>query len=87
MNVKLPLPPEFLARVRELRCNATDAEHLMWQLLRNRQLDGWKFRRQHPVGKYILDFYCHEAHLAVELDGSQHAELEQARLMPREPRR
>ena len=50
----------------------------MWKLLRNRQLDGWKFRRQHPVGKYILDFYCHEARLGVELDGGQHAEPDQA---------
>ncbi len=77
-NDKPPLPPEFLARARQLRRNATDAESLLWQLLRNRQLDGWKFRRQHPVGPYILDFYCHEAGLAVELDGSQHAEPAQA---------
>jgi very-short-patch-repair endonuclease len=46
----------------------------LWQLLRNRQLDGWKFRRQHPVGKYILDLYCHEAKFGIELDGGQHAE-------------
>ena len=77
-NIKPPLPPEFLARVRQLRRNATDAESLLWQLLRNRQLDGWKFRRQHPIGPYILDFYCDEARLAVELDGSQHAEPAQA---------
>ena len=78
MNTKPPLPPALLARARELRQDATDAEKLLWQLLRNRQLDGWKFRRQHPIGKYILDFYCHEARLAIELDGSQHAETEQA---------
>ena len=77
-NIKPPLPPEFLARVRQLRRNATDAESLLWQLLRNRQLDGWKFRRQHPVDPYILDFYCDEARLAVELDGGQHAEPAQA---------
>ncbi len=77
-NIKPPLPPELLARVRQLRQNATDAESLLWQLLRNRQLDGWKFRRQHPIGPYILDFYCHEARLAVELDGGQHAEPVQA---------
>jgi very-short-patch-repair endonuclease len=75
---KPPLPPALLARARELRENATDAEKLLWQLLRNRQLNGWKFRRQHPIGKYILDFYCHDAKLAIELDGSQHAETEQA---------
>ena len=46
----------------------------MWALLRDRRLAGFKFRRQHPVGPYILDFYCHEARLAVELDGGQHNE-------------
>ena len=79
MTNKPPLPPAFLARARELRRDATDAEQLMWKLLRNRQLDGWKFRRQHPVGKYILDFYCHEAKLGIELDGGQHAEPDQAK--------
>jgi type I restriction enzyme M protein len=44
----------------------------MWQALRNRQIANAKFRRQHPVGPYILDFYCHEHELAIELDGSQH---------------
>jgi very-short-patch-repair endonuclease len=78
MNFKLPLPPEFLARVRQLRHDSTDAEKLLWRLLRDRQLGGWKFRRQHPIGKYILDLYCHQAHLAIELDGGQHAEPEQA---------
>jgi methylmalonyl-CoA mutase cobalamin-binding domain/chain len=72
-----PLPDELLVRVRELRQNAADAEKLMWQLLRNRALHDAKFRRQHPIGSYILDFYCHEAKLAVELDGSGHLEEKQ----------
>lgn len=46
----------------------------MWQLVRNRQIAGAKFRRQHPVKPYVLDFYCAEVRLAVELDGGQHAE-------------
>ena len=46
----------------------------MWSRLRARQLTGIKFRRQHPIGPYVLDFYCAEAHLAVEVDGSQHLE-------------
>jgi len=70
---KRPLPPELLARVRELRQNATDAEKLLWALLRNRALAGFKFRRQHPVQGYILDFYSQEAHLAIEVDGGVHA--------------
>jgi predicted helicase/very-short-patch-repair endonuclease len=78
VKLKPPLPPELLERIRGLRRNATDAEHVLWQLLRNRQLMGYKFRRQHPLAGYILDFYCHEAGLAVELDGGQHAEPGQA---------
>jgi very-short-patch-repair endonuclease len=57
---------------RELRNNATDAERLLWHHLRRRQLDGFKFRRQHPIGRYVCDFVCLEASVVVELDGSQH---------------
>ena len=57
---------------RELRNNATDAERLLWRHLRRRQLNGFKFRRQRPMGKYICDFVCLEAGVIVELDGSQH---------------
>ena len=59
---------------RSLRKNQTEAEALLWSKLRSRQLSGCKFRRQHPIGHYILDFYCAEAHLAIEIDGGQHAE-------------
>jgi len=57
-----------------LRAHQTDAENLLWGLLRNRRLLGLKFRRQYPLEPYILDFYCHEAALAIELDGGQHTE-------------
>ncbi|HNT26453.1 MAG TPA: DUF559 domain-containing protein, partial [Anaerolineales bacterium] len=76
---KPPLPPHVLARCRELRQNATQAEQLLWELLRDRQLGEAKFRRQHPLGGYILDFYCHEARLCIELDGGGHLEEKQAR--------
>jgi ATP-dependent helicase HrpA len=69
-----PLPEILLTHARELRKNTTDAEQLLWNLLRDRQVFDSKFRRQHPLGSYILDFYCHEAKLAVELDGGQHGE-------------
>ena len=59
-------------RERQLRRASTDAERALWRLLRSRQLEGYKFRRQHAVGPYILDFYCPASRLAVELDGSQH---------------
>jgi very-short-patch-repair endonuclease len=71
------LPARIKANARKLRQRQTDAETLVWQLLRNRALDGWKFRRQHPIPPYVLDFYCHDARLAVELDGGQHADAVQ----------
>jgi very-short-patch-repair endonuclease len=58
---------------RHLRHSATDAERALWQRLKGRQLEGCKFRRQHPYGDYIVDFACLEHSLAVELDGGQHA--------------
>jgi very-short-patch-repair endonuclease len=63
----------LLARCRELRRSATNAERLLWQLLRARQIAGAKFRRQHQFGPYILDFYCHERKLAIEVNGAHHA--------------
>jgi len=69
---KLPLPDTIRQHAAELRRNATDAENLLWRLLRNQQLANAKFRRQHAVPPYILDFYCNELKLAVELDGGQH---------------
>ncbi|HUA56243.1 MAG TPA: endonuclease domain-containing protein [Candidatus Sulfotelmatobacter sp.] len=57
---------------RRLRRNMTDAERKLWAKLRDRQLERCKFRRQHPLGTYVLDFYCEEYRLVVEVDGSQH---------------
>jgi len=57
-----------------LRNTPTDSESKLWQRLRHRQLDGCKFRRQHPFGDFILDFVCLERKVIVELDGSQHAD-------------
>ena len=61
-------------RSRELRRNQTDAEKKLWDILRNRKLDCVKFRRQFPVGNYILDFYSPEYRLGIEADGGQHYE-------------
>ena len=58
---------------RKLRRNSTDAEKRMWRELRDQQLGGAKFRRQHPIGPYIVDFCCLERRVVVELDGGQHA--------------
>lgn len=57
---------------RTLRKRPTDAEKLLWSKLRDRQLAGMKFRRQRPIGKYIVDFVCIEKRIVVEADGSQH---------------
>lgn len=62
----------MLTRARELRANQTLAESCLWEKLRNRQLYGFRFRRQHQFGDYIADFYCHEAQLVLECDGSVH---------------
>src|SRR5436190_19330627 len=62
---------------RTLRKQPTWAEKLVWRWLRARRFSGYKFRRQHPVGKYSLDFFCEEARLSIELDGGQHGFPEQ----------
>jgi very-short-patch-repair endonuclease len=68
--------PEIQSLARNLRKSQTEAEHIFWSKLRSRGLSGFKFRRQHPIDNYILDFYCNEAQLAIEIDGGQHAEKE-----------
>jgi very-short-patch-repair endonuclease len=65
--------PTRIARSRRLRRDATDAERRLWYRLRSRQIDGAKFVRQEPIGRYIVDFVCREQRLIVELDGGQHA--------------
>jgi len=57
---------------RELRQGETSAEKVLWKELRGQKLAGIKFRRQHPVGRFVLDFYCSASHLVIELDGDIH---------------
>jgi very-short-patch-repair endonuclease len=79
-NHKVSVPPDLLEFARRLRTEQTEPETLLWFLLRNRRLLGYKFRRQHAFPPYVLDFYCDELKLAVELDGSQHnQDIEAAR--------
>jgi very-short-patch-repair endonuclease len=63
---------------RAMRAEPTDAERKLWNLLRFKALGGYRFRRQRPVAGYILDFYCPAVRLAVELDGGQHSDGDQA---------
>ncbi len=66
--------PKVLGKVRQLRCNLTDAERKLWFELRDRRLGGFKFVRQEPIGVYVADFACRERRLVIEVDGGQHAE-------------
>jgi very-short-patch-repair endonuclease len=69
--------PTILQRARELRREMTPQERKLWQCLRGKKLYGIKFRRQHPVDCFILDFFCYEHNLAVEIDGHSHYQLDQ----------
>ena len=66
--------PKIRKRAKELRQPLTPAENRLWNSLRNRQLGGYKFRRQHPIGYYIIDFYCDETRLLIEIDGDTHGQ-------------
>ncbi len=72
------LPPVALQKkmqeiAQQFRKEPTESEAILWDLLRNRKLDDRKFRRQHPIGRFVVDFYCHEERLIVEIDGGIHA--------------
>jgi very-short-patch-repair endonuclease len=75
----IPYDKRLKLNSRSLRNNMTDAEQHLWQHLRRKQINGWQFYRQKPLGSYIVDFYCAAAHLVVELDGSQHFEADHQR--------
>ena len=66
--------PEVRQRAKELRGRMTAAEILLWENLRNRQLGDFKFRRQHPLGQFVVDFYCPACRLVIEIDGEIHLE-------------
>jgi len=70
--------PGMLQLAGDLRRNMTNAEKMLWERLRNRQVDGFRFRRQHPIRDFVVDFFCYEAMLAIEVDGSVHLDLTQA---------
>jgi very-short-patch-repair endonuclease len=76
-NLQAPAKTKSFAKT--LRKRQTAAEERMWKILRNRNFEGFKFRRQHPLNKYIADFYCHKLKLVIELDGNVH-ELESVKI-------
>ena len=67
-----PIYRDMKERARHMRKNPTPAEAILWARLRKRQVKGFQFRRQHPIVRFIVDFYCAEAKLVVEVDGSVH---------------
>lgn len=75
-NLHKMASPKMFQFAKTLRQNSTEAEKLLWQKLRNNQVENLKFRRQHPLDKYIADFYCHEKKLVIELDGDIHDDKE-----------
>jgi very-short-patch-repair endonuclease len=70
-------PESSFVKAKALRKDETQAEKFLWAKLRNNQLKGYKFRRQHPIGLYIVDFYCHQLKLVIEIDGDYHNIQEQ----------
>src|SRR5688572_21338215 len=68
--------PSTHKHAHNLRLSSTEAEQKLWALLRDRQLNGKKFRRQHAIAYYVADFYCHESKLVIELDGNHHTNAE-----------
>lgn len=68
----MKIDANLLEFAKSMRHTATDAENLMWQILRAKHFMDLKFRRQHVIKPYIVDFYCHEIGLVIELDGGQH---------------
>ena len=72
MKPTVHLSPTMIAAARELRNNPTPAEEFLWRFLRSKRLHGYRFRRQCPLGPYVVDFFCVQAQLAVEVDGPIH---------------
>ncbi|TDE46064.1 endonuclease domain-containing protein [Flavobacterium rhamnosiphilum] len=69
--------PQIFSNAKELRENSTEAEEKLWLAVRNNQIEGCKFRRQHPLSIYVADFYCHALKLVIEIDGGYHLDEEQ----------
>jgi imidazole glycerol-phosphate synthase subunit HisF len=78
MSMFFNAPPSVFEKAKLLRENPTKTEMLLWELLRNKSL-GVKFRRQHPINFFVVDFYCHEKKLVIELDGEYHLKVSQKR--------
>lgn len=72
LKIRRRINKEMTSHARVLRANMTDVERLLWRAIRGKQLCGYRFRRQHPIGFYIADFACLDKKCVIELDGGQH---------------
>ncbi|RLD51802.1 MAG: hypothetical protein DRI97_15225 [Bacteroidetes bacterium] len=72
INLFYGAKPAIFEKARALRAHMTESEKILWDALRRKGLAGYRFRRQHPIDKFIVDFYCHEAKLVIEIDGEIH---------------
>jgi very-short-patch-repair endonuclease len=72
--------PKIFEMAKDLRSQLTKAESLLWEKLRLKRLRGYRFKPQHPIGSFIVDFYCHRAKLVIEVDGMYHGDKEQTEL-------
>ena len=72
MNQNIKTPKYVIELARQMRCNLTPSEKIMWEQLKNKKIDGHRFRSQHPIHRYILDFYCPSKSVAIEIDGDIH---------------
>ncbi len=72
--------PEIFENAKELRKNMTVAEKILWEYLSNNKIDGFRFKSQHPISRFIADFYCHKAKLVIEIDGGYHLSKAQKEL-------
>ena len=75
-NLTYGASPKIFENAKALKREMTEAEKILWGELRNSKLCGFKFRRQHPIGKFVADFYCHSKKLVIELDGGIHEQVE-----------
>ena len=78
-NMHFGATPDIFQTAAVLRKNMTPAEAILWKELKENQVEGLKFRRQHPISRYIVDFYCHKQKLVIELDGKIHLNKEVAK--------
>ena len=69
--------PKIFEMAKELRARMTEPEKILWEKLRLKQLGSYRFKAQHPIGEFIVDFYCHKSRLVIEIDGGYHDQRDQ----------